>query len=73
VTTKNLTWHKIAACRANKDRLLSFGKNAGTGAKTGEDILVAFNPEIFAADFHRDDFLIAHGRREAAAPQSVHC
>ena len=38
------------------------------GVKISEDILVAFDPEIFAAYFHSNDFLIAHGRREAAAP-----
>lgn len=36
--------------------------------KIRENVFVAFDLEIFAADFHGDDFLVAQGRRKAAAP-----
>ena len=41
------------------------------GVKIGEYILVAFDFEIFAANFVSNDFLIAQGRRETAAPHPV--
>jgi hypothetical protein len=37
--------------------------------KISKHVLAAFEFEIFAADFHGDDFLVAQGRRKAAAPQ----
>ncbi len=32
-------------------------------------VLAAFEFEIFTADFHGEDFLVAQGGRKAAAPQ----
>lgn len=41
------------------------------GVKIGKDILVTFDLKIFSANFDGNDFLIAQGRREATAPNTI--